>query len=317
MNKKIGLGTAAIGRPSYINIKKEAATHDFSLEAFKQKGIAILESAYQQGVRYFDTAPGYGMAEQMLMDWVMEKQDTSIEVATKWGYTYVANFDPNATQHEVKEHSLEKLNQQWSNSKSLLPLMTSYQVHSATLETGILDNESILNRLVELKNEHGLLIGITTTGSNQTEVLKKALDIEVNGKELFDLFQVTYNIFDQSLASVATEFSKRNKRLVIKEALANGRIFPNEKYQHYAGAYDQLNQLALKYNIGIDAIALRFCVDSIPIYRVLSGAANEQHLSDNLKVDDFKLENTDIEALRKLAINPIQYWNERKQLGWN
>jgi len=92
-NSKIGLGTAAIGRPLYINIKKEVTEYDFSLEAFRQKGIAILEAAYNQGIRYFDTAPGYGMAEQMLIDWAMEKEDPSIEVATKWGYTYVANFD--------------------------------------------------------------------------------------------------------------------------------------------------------------------------------------------------------------------------------
>ncbi|MGK0363080.1 MAG: aryl-alcohol dehydrogenase-like predicted oxidoreductase [Saprospiraceae bacterium] len=316
-NSKIGLGTAAIGRPLYINIKKETAVNDFSKEVFRQKGIDILETAYEQGIRYFDTAPGYGMAEQMLIDWVQEKEDTRIEIATKWGYTYVANFDGNATQHEVKEHSLAKLNEQWEKSKILLPSLTTYQIHSTTFETGVLENEAVLNRLAELRNKHGLRMGITTTGANQAEVLRKALDVKVNGEDLFNLFQVTYNIFDQSLASIATEISKQNKRLVIKEALANGRIFPNEKYSHYVTAYQQLKQLADKHNVGIDAIALRFCVDSIPIYKVLSGAANAQHLTDNIKVADFKLEEEDITALKALAINPTLYWNERKQLGWN
>lgn len=316
-NSKIGLGTAAIGRPLYINLKRDITENDFSLETFRQKGIAMLEAAYEQGIQYFDTAPGYGMAEQMLRDWMKGKEDSNIEVATKWGYTYVANFDPNATQHEVKEHSLKKLNEQWKKSKKLFPLLTSYQIHSATLETGVLENEKILHRLAALKNEYGLIMGITTTGVNQVEVLKKALDINVDGNELFNLFQVTYNIFDQSLASVAAEISKQNKRLVIKEAMANGRIFPNEKYPHYAKAYERLKQLAQKYNVGIDAIALRFCVDSIPIYKVLSGAANEQHLSDNLKTDDFKLEEKEIASLRELSISPIQFWKERKQLDWN
>jgi len=185
------------------------------------------------------------------------------------------------------------------------------------LETGVLENEKILHRLAALKNEHDLLIGLTTTGANQLEVLKKALDIEVDGKELFNLFQVTYNIFDQSLASIATDISKQNKRLVIKEALANGRIFPNEKYLHYTKTYERLKQLSQKYTVGTDAISLRFCVDSIPVYKVLSGAAIEQHLSDNLKTDDFKLEEKDIISLKELAISPIQYWKERKQLGWN
>ena len=317
INNKIGLGTAAIGRPSYINIRKDKNTSPFSYEVFRQQGIQTLEAAYKQGIRFFDTAPGYGIAEQMLIDWLRKKGKIDVETATKWGYTYVANFNPDAKQHEVKEHSLEKLNEQWQKSKALLSHLKIYQIHSATLKTGVLANERVLNRLAELKEEHELIIGVTTTGANQLEVLKKAMDINVNGKELFESFQVTYNIFDQSLASIAFKISSQNKFLVIKEGLANGRIFPNEKYPNYHKAYELLNSLAQKYNVGPDAIALRFCIDSIPVYKVLSGAANEQHLAENLKANNFKLEEQDVESLKELAVNPIQYWNERKLLAWN
>jgi aryl-alcohol dehydrogenase-like predicted oxidoreductase len=312
----LGLGTAAIGRPHYINIRQEQIL-EFSLDAFREKGRMLLEEAYRKGIRYFDTAPGYGMAEQLLIDWVTDKNDSSIEVASKWGYTYVANFDSNATQHEVKEHSLEKLNEQWKKSKVLLPNLRIYQIHSATFETGVIENERILNRLAELKSEYNLIIGITTTGANQKEVLTKAIDIEVDSESLFDLFQVTYNIFDQSLATVAEEIAKRNKRLVIKEAMANGRVFPNKNYPQYHKAYNKLNELKEKYNVGIDAIALRFCMDSIPVFKVLSGAANEQHLLDNLKIKDFRLEEEDIMQLKEQVILPECYWDERKQLNWN
>lgn len=314
--QKIGLGTAAIGRPQYINIRQEATT-EFSFDDFREKGLEMLDTAYGQGIRYFDTAPGYGMAEQLLIDWIAEKDDATIEVATKWGYTYVANFDPTAKQHEVKEHSLEKLNEQWEQSKTLFPLLTTYQIHSATFETGVLENEKILHRLAELKNKHGILMGLSTTGANQVEVIKKALDVEVEGNSLFDVFQVTYNIFDQSLALISNQFLNEHKRLVIKEALANGRVFPNEKYSHYTRTFKILNDLAEKYGVGVDAIALRFCIDSIPVFKVLSGAANEQHLSDNLKATRFELEENEIEILKELKISPDNYWNERKQLGWN
>jgi len=184
-NQIIGLGTAAIGRPQYINIRQNKET-TLSLDDFKKKGITTLEKAYQQGVRYFDTAPGYGMAEELLIAWLQTKNDPTIHVATKWGYTYTANFDPNATQHEVKEHSLAKLNEQWNTSKSLLPYLKVYQIHSATFESGVLTNEEILQRLFELKQLYGIAIGITTTGSNQIEVLKKALEIKKNETSLFD-----------------------------------------------------------------------------------------------------------------------------------
>jgi len=198
-----------------------------------------------------------------------------------------------------------------------LPRLSSYQIHSTTFETGVLKNEKVLNRLAELKANHGLIIGITVTGANQVEVLKKALDVEVEGVPLFDLFQGTYNVFDQSLAAISKELAAQNKRLVIKEALANGRVFPNEKYPHYANIYRTLQILAEKYEVGLDAIALRFCMDSISPFRVLSGAATQQHLSDNLKANNFKLEATDIEILKKAAISSEEYWKERKLLAWN
>ncbi len=168
----IGLGTAAIGRPLYINIRKEES-ESISLEDFRKKGWQTLEYAYKQGVRYFDTAPGYGLAEELLIDWLIFKQDPTIEVATKWGYTYTANFDPKAMIHEVKEHSLSKLNEQWKKSQRLLPYLKIYQIHSATFESGVLKNQAVLHRLSELKEENNIKIGITTSGSNQVDVIKK------------------------------------------------------------------------------------------------------------------------------------------------
>ena len=76
------------------------------------------------------------MAEQILIDWCRDHPNEHVEIATKWGYTYTANFDPNATIHEVKEHSLAKLNEQWAQSQQLLPRLSTYQVHSATFASG-------------------------------------------------------------------------------------------------------------------------------------------------------------------------------------
>lgn len=312
----MGLGTAAIGRPEYINIRKDNKS-SFTLETFRRDGIEIINTAYHLGIRYFDTAPGYGIAEQLLTEWSQGKTDKNLEIATKWGYTYTADFQLEAKVHEVKEHSLEKLNEQWKRSKSLLPWLTSYQIHSATFETGVLESEAILDRLSALKNEHGLLIGLTASGANQIEVIKKSLDIEVNGEILFDVFQVTYNIFDQSIATLSNHFESNDRRLVIKEALANGRVFPNNRFPHYQSAYDKLDELAKKYDVGIDAIALRYCIDSIPSFKVLSGAAIKEHLIDNLMAETFQLKELEIEALKELAIPPDQYWDERKKLKWN
>ncbi|GLR16500.1 aldo/keto reductase [Portibacter lacus] len=317
MKKKnlLGFGTAAIGRPQYINIKQNASS-DFSLPAFKDHAFQMLDQAYDLNILYFDTAPGYGIAEDLLIEWLETKDDARIEIATKWGYTYVANFDPNAKIHEVKEHSLSKLNEQWEKSQALLPYLTTYQIHSATLETGVLENEAILYQLLELKEEFGLIMGVSVSGANQNEILKKAFYAEIGSVQLFDTFQVTYNVFDQSLSQMSELLASDDKRIIIKEALANGRIFPNDRYPNYTKTYELLRKLAAKYQVGIDAIALRFCMDSMDVFKVLSGASEATHLTQNNLANTITLLESEIEQLRSFAIPPDVYWSERKQLEW-
>ena len=313
---QLGLGTAAIGRPEYINIR--AKSHEvLDLNAFKKQGFNVLEEAYKLGVRYFDTAPGYGMAETLLLEWLQTKNDPTIIIATKWGYTYVANFNPNAKVHEVKAHSLEKLNEQWNVSKAFSSHLKVYQIHSATLETGVLENEKVLHRLAQLKAECNIKIGITTTGENQIEVIKKALESHIEGEQLFDAFQITFNVLDQSLINISEDLIRSNKQIIIKEALANGRLFRTESYNHYRKLYNLLDELALKYKTTADAVLLKFCTQTIPNSIVLSGASNGLHLLSNLKMNAITLANDDIEKLLSFKISPSKYWDERKRLKWN
>jgi aryl-alcohol dehydrogenase-like predicted oxidoreductase len=313
---KLGLGTAALGRPQYINVRQKECDNS-NLTEFRKQSFSVLENAYNSGIRYFDTAPGYGLAEELVLDWLKTKNDSSIEIGTKWGYTYTANFDANATVHEVKEHSLSKLNEQWEFSKQLLPYLKVYQIHSATLETGVLENKEVLEQLAFLKKEHNLKIGLTTTGTNQVEVIKKALDVVVDGAQVFDLFQVTYNFLDQSLIEIIEELNRQNKSIVIKEALANGRVFKNENYPHYDKMYATLENLAKKHNVGVDAISLKYCEQTITNSIVLSGASNSEQLKENLKLNSFTLSNDEIETLNSLKVSTDSYWSERKKLQWN
>lgn len=312
---RIGLGTAAIGRPVYMNIRSENVRTSFDLNSFKKEGYSILEFAYEQGIRHFDTAPNYGMAEDLLIDWLHEKKYDDVNISSKWGYTYTADFNPNASSHEVKEHSISKLNQQWEKTSKLLPFLKTYQIHSASLETGVLDNKIVLNRLASLKYEFGIKIGLTSTGANQNEIIEKALQIEIENQQLFDSFQVTFNLFDQSVLKQLDQL--KGKELIVKEALANGRVFPNLHYSNYTANYKFLKELSLKYSVGVDAIALRFCIDTIPTGLILSGASTKQQIQENLKANLFQLENNEIDHFFELRVKPEDFWDERKLLAWN
>ena len=72
MTSKLGLGTAALGRPHYINLR-HGNQNICTLEEFRRQSLLVIEEAYNLGIRYFDTAPGYGMAEQLLLDWLKAK----------------------------------------------------------------------------------------------------------------------------------------------------------------------------------------------------------------------------------------------------
>ena len=315
MKNFIGLGTAAIGRPQYINVRK-ADRQALSLKEFRRAGLHMIEYAYANGIRYFDTAPGYGMAEDILIEWLKDQKDPQITAATKWGYTYMADFDPNARIHEVKEHSLSKLDEQWQKSMNLLPFLKYYQIHSATLDTGVLENRDVLARLFEIKEKEGIAIGLTTTGHNQVEVLKRALDVHYGGSQLFGVFQCTYNVLDQSIYGLGQQILEGNKRLVIKEALANGRLFPNEHYPGYKSLYDTVLRLSNKYETGIDAILLHFCYAKLEGATVLSGADRTEHLAQNLKANEIELIEEDLEAIAHFKTPPKEYWEERKRLVW-
>ncbi|WP_299016388.1 aldo/keto reductase [uncultured Polaribacter sp.] len=312
----LGLGTAALGRPQYINVRLESCDNS-DLEIFRKQSFQVLEEAYNLGLRYFDTAPGYGLAEKLLLEWLQTKNDSNIEIATKWGYTYTANFKKNAKIHEVKEHSLAKLKEQWQFSKQLLPHLKVYQIHSATLETGVLENTDVLNYLSDLKTKFNLKIGLTTTGTNQVEVIKKALKVKVKNESLFDVFQVTYNFLEQSLLKISDELIAQNKKLVIKEALANGRVLLNKNYPNYQKAYNALEKIAAKHKVGADAIALQFCKQTIPNSVVLSGASSKTQLQQNLKMVDIFLSEEEIALLKSFKVLPENYWAERKKLLWN
>jgi aryl-alcohol dehydrogenase-like predicted oxidoreductase len=247
----------------------------------------------------------------------MNKYDDAV-LGTKWGYTYVANWKLGFTgQHEIKEHSLEKLLEQWQVSKGMLPNLKYYQVHSATFESGILENQEVLNQLYNIKKETGLHIGITTSGKNQKEVLASALKVVQEGHLLFDSFQATYNLFEQSTYDVLKDILKQGKTVIVKEALANGRIFQNKKFSHYNGTYSLLETLSQKYGVGIDAIVLRFVMDSLEPTFVLSGVANIKQLKENLKAQNFELSKEDIHLIKTLQVSPKAYWEERSAMVWN
>jgi DNA-binding winged helix-turn-helix (wHTH) protein len=74
---------------------------------------------------------------------------------------------------------------------------------------------------------------------------------------LFDSYQVTYNIFEQSTYAILKHLLQLGKTVIIKEALATA-VYLKRKFSHYQKLYQIVDALAKKYQVGTDAIALRY-----------------------------------------------------------
>jgi aryl-alcohol dehydrogenase-like predicted oxidoreductase len=70
-----------------------------------------------------------------------------LTIGSKWGYTYVGSWRLDSPIHEVKDLSVQALRRQITESRTLLgDRLRLYQIHSATLESGVLDDADVLSR---------------------------------------------------------------------------------------------------------------------------------------------------------------------------
>lgn len=306
---RLGLGLAALGRPAYINIG-----HHTDLEGHRDPdGLwrhthRILNEAHAVGIRYFDAARSYGKSEEFLASWIDGKEGTLHDtvIASKWGYRYVGDWLLDIDVHEVKEHRLETLDRQFHETLAIFDGdLDIYQIHSATEESGVLDNADILIRLGGLRDE-GLVIGLTVSGPDQATTIRHAMSIEIDGKPLFGTVQATWNILETSAADALAEAHDAGMGVIVKEAMANGRLTDSE-----SGAAMALQHAV--HDVPRDAAALAIAMAQPWADVVLSGAATEAQVHSNGRAlglhADFDLPD--------MAEPPEEYWTRRAMLPWN
>jgi aryl-alcohol dehydrogenase-like predicted oxidoreductase len=317
---RLGLGLAALGRPGYINLGHADDLHaDYDAAAMEARCHVVLDAAWQHGVRYFDAARSYGQAEAFLGRWLASRHIPPDEVAvgSKWGYTYTAGWKVEATQHEVKNHSVPVLKRQAEESRELLgPHLKLYQIHSATQESGVLENRDVLNELAQLR-DGGLRIGLTLSGPKQAEVLQRAMDITIGGRRLFDCVQATWNLLEPSVGPALRAAHEAGMGVIVKEALANGRLTPRNIDPAFAARRHILEEAARKSQTTSDALALAAVLAQPWADVVLSGAATVPQLESNLAALNVRLDQGVLDSLGALAESPQEYWATRGGLRWN
>jgi aryl-alcohol dehydrogenase-like predicted oxidoreductase len=299
-----GLGLAALGRPGYMTLSHREDFASIEPAALEAQAHAVLDAAYTGGIRHVDAARSYGRAEAFVRSWLAARGHRDVVVSSKWGYRYTAGWDPNAKVHEVKDHSLAHLDAQWVESRAVLgDALRIYQVHSATLESGVLNDSAVLDRLASLR-DGGMAMGLSVTGPRQGEIIDAAIVIERGGRRLFDWVQATWNVLEPSAGPALTRAKARGLRTIAKEGLANGRLSAR-------GQLTAWLELARTVGASPDALALAAALQQPFLDVVLSGAATVGQLRSNLNATK-----TPVPEVNALALSPDEYWTQRSRLPW-
>lgn len=317
---RFGLGLAALGRPGYINLGHAADLHgEHVVSAMEARAHTVLDAAWQAGVRYFDAARSYGRAEEFLAHWLEARaiDPAAVVIGSKWGYTYTAGWRADAATHEVKEHSLANLRRQTTESRALLGAQLDlYQIHSATLESGVLQDRAVLDQLARLRAT-GLKIGLSVSGPRQGETIQQALDVAVAGERLFDCVQATWNVLEPSAGPALEQAHALGVGVIVKEALANGRLTERNNDPDFAPRRQMFQDLASRAEVTLDVLALAAVLARPWVDIVLSGAATVDQLRSNLAALAVRWDDRVEERLRSLVEAPEEYWNTRARLPWN
>jgi aryl-alcohol dehydrogenase-like predicted oxidoreductase len=298
----LGLGLAALGRPGYLNLAHGADLgEDRAVDALRARTEAVLDAAYAGGVRHFDAARSYGRAEEFLGGWLRSRSPSGVVVSSKWGYVYTAGWEVAADPPEVKHHDADTLRRQLGETRERLgDWLDLYAIHSATPDTGVLDDDAVLGELAALR-ESGVRVGLSVSGTSQRETVERAL--EHGG---FDAVQATWNLHERSVEPALEAASAAGLTVYVKEALANGRLAGRESAPALALA-------AAERGVTEDALALAAVLARPWADVVLSGAATVETLRSNLRAAELG----EVPELDELREDPDAYWQRRSSLPWN
>jgi aryl-alcohol dehydrogenase-like predicted oxidoreductase len=133
--------------------------------------------------------------------------------------------------------------------------------------------------------------------------------LEAGGRRLFTTVQSTWNLMEPSVGAALAEAHDGGAHVLVKEALANGRLA--------ADPPAPLRRVAERHGVGADTVALAAALAQPWADTVLSGAVSVAQLDSNLQAGALTLDGHELDELCRSATSPDDYWRDRAALTWN
>ncbi|MFJ7764100.1 aldo/keto reductase [Bacillus toyonensis] len=313
----LGFGTAPLGN-MYRNIPEEEA-------------IATVDAAWDNGVRYFDTAPlyGSGLAEIRLGEALSKRNRDDYFLSTKVGRIISDELEDPSTRDLGEKGGLFEFGRKNKiiNDYSADATLRSIEDSLKRLKTDRLDfvyihdvaqdfygdewisqfeiaRTGAFRALTQLRDE-GVIKG-WGLGVNKVESIELMLDLE-EAKPNVSLLAGRYSLLDheRALQRVMPAAVKNNMDIVVggpysSGVLAGGAHFEYQKASpEIVAKVNKMKNLADRHGISIKAAALQFSLANPAVAAVIPGASKPERIAED-------------QAALKTVI-PAAFWEEMRE----
>jgi len=278
---KFALGTAQLGLDYGINNKQG--------RPLKNQSIAILEKAWSTGIRFFDTSPAYGKAEEILGEFISAHNlQGEIAVVSKF-----FSSDSEAVENKIQD-TLKKL-----NSDSL----DGYLLHKAE----DMYNPETMEALKSCQQK-GLVKNIGVSVYKASDARHAA------SSGIMNYIQIPYSVFDQRLdkTDFFTQARENNVKVFARSVFLQGLMLMKDQEipVHLSGVKKHLlefDEIINKYNLTREQAALLFVYASKNIDYAVFGADTAEQIDNNVRIVE---ETKDYEECLKELENRFNNINE-------
>lgn len=277
---EVAFGCVEIGMPYGIGVE---SVSDMPTEL---EAIALLQTALQSGINFFDTARAYGASENIIGKAFKNKRSEVI-IATKC--KHLQNSDGSIPAYEELKQIIEN-----SLQESLVALQTDYidvfMLHQANVQ--ILQNKDVQSIFASLK-EAGLIkaTGVSTYTNQETEL---AINTDV-----WDVIQLPFNLMDQRQYVLFNQAQANGIGLIIRSVLLKGLLTDKGKNLH--PALNKVEEHIQKYDVltnqsgvNLATLATRFALSFAQVSAILIGIDKLNYLKESLAAANGNYLNEDL-----------------------
>ena len=256
-----------------------------------EKSHAILECAYDYGIRTLDSAEAYGNAHEIIGTFHKNNPTKVFNIITK-------------LPHQFDESTNDKVNTYLKDLK--VSQLYALLFHSFSSYKKNIQNFKMLANLKASGKIKYIGVSVYTNEEIEAVLLNDNVDI----------IQVPFNLFDNSnLRGHILEKAKvKGKIIHTRSALLQGLFFKdlnseNKIVQSLKNELLQLSAISKANNLSITELALNYCLQQKTIDSMLIGVDSKQQLIDNIESINNTIEDQIIRDINEIKINNIKLLN--------